>query len=178
MVRDDFAIFILSYGRPECKTLDTLSKSGYTGKVYVVIGDDDPCYESYVSKYPDSLVVFNKDKAMELLDFDDYDGGRYGKLVLYARNYCFEIAKQLGYTYGLMLDDDYRSIERRYIEGKKLKVMKIDCFDDICNCFIQFLISSKALTVAMSQGGDFIGGYDSSMAKQKVKKKSYECFLL
>lgn len=176
MIRKDFAVFILSYGRTECKTLSTLRKSGYTGKVYILIGDDDPCYNEYVKKYSNNLIVFNKDEAMRELDFDNYDGGRYAKLVLYARNYCFKIAKDLGLNYALMFDDDYRSIERRYIEENKLKVMKIDCFDEICNCFIEFLNDTGAITVAMSQGGDFIGGAESSMAKQKVKRKAMNAF--
>ena len=42
-MRDDFAIFIMSYKRPNnIATLRTLNKANYTGKYYIIVGDDDP----------------------------------------------------------------------------------------------------------------------------------------
>ena len=47
-MRDDFCAFILTHGRPDnVKTLKTLEKAGYTGKVYIVIDDEDDNEQEY-----------------------------------------------------------------------------------------------------------------------------------
>ena len=47
-MRVDFAIFIMSYKRPNnIATLRTLNKANYTGKYYIIVGDDDPCLKEY-----------------------------------------------------------------------------------------------------------------------------------
>ncbi len=39
---DDFAVFILTHGRPDTiRTLDTLKRGNYTGKWYLVIDNED-----------------------------------------------------------------------------------------------------------------------------------------
>ena len=41
-MRDDFCVFILTHGRPDqVHTYDSLMKAGYTGKVYIVIDNED-----------------------------------------------------------------------------------------------------------------------------------------
>ena len=42
MMRDDFAVMILTHGRADrVYTLKSLRKGGYTGKVYIVIDNED-----------------------------------------------------------------------------------------------------------------------------------------
>ena len=41
---------------------------------------------------------------------------------------------------------------------------------------IDFLEETNAYTVAFGQGGDFIGGKDSSLAKAKIKRKAMNSF--
>ena len=42
MMRDDFCVFILTHGRPDrVITYKTLLNAGYTGRVYIVIDDED-----------------------------------------------------------------------------------------------------------------------------------------
>ena len=41
-MRNDFAILILTHGRPDnIKTLSSLKRAGYTGKYYIVIDNED-----------------------------------------------------------------------------------------------------------------------------------------
>ena len=41
-MRDDFCAFILTHGRPyKVHTYQTLRKAGYTGKIYIVIDNED-----------------------------------------------------------------------------------------------------------------------------------------
>ena len=62
MVRDNFAIFILSHGRPdEVFTVKTLQKVGYTGKYYFII---DNIIILYLIKIKELLFIY--------IDFTNY----------------------------------------------------------------------------------------------------------
>lgn len=174
-MREDFAIFILSYGRANnIYTLNSLKDSNYTGKYYIVVGDDDPTINEYKRLYKDNLLIFNKKEIGKTFDLCDMGGS--DKVIVYARNYCFKIAKKLGLKYFAQFDDDYTSFEYRYDNGEKLKIMKSKEFDEIINIFIDFLEDTGAITVAFGQGGDFIGGKESQLFKSKIKRKAMNSF--
>ena len=174
-MRKDFAIFILSYGRANnIYTLNSLKDSNYTGKYYIVVGDDDPIIDEYKKLYKEKLLIFNKKEIGKTFDLCDIGGS--DKVIVYARNYCFKIAKELGLKYFAQFDDDYTSFEYRYDNGEKLKIMKSKEFDEIINIFIDFLEDTGAMTVAFSQGGDFIGGKESQLFKSKIKRKAMNSF--
>lgn len=175
-MRDDFVVFILSYKRADrMYTIKSLLESGYSGKYYIILGNDDPTIEEYKNKYgKDNILVFDKEEYANKVDTCDNFNKR--KVILYARNYCFDIAKELGYNYFLQLDDDYTSFEYRYDEDNKFKVLKVKEFDTLVDIMIEFLDCSNATTIAFGQGGDFIGGKDSSLAKAKIKRKAMNSF--
>lgn len=174
-MRDDFAVFILSHGRANnVKTIPTLRECGYTGKIYVIIDDMDDQEDEYRQRYGDSVIKFNK--AEEAKRSDVMDGDNDMRIVLYARNRCHDIAKQLGLTYFLELDDDYNQFRFRLYRDYKLIGIKMHDLDRIIDAMIEFLEISGALTVAMSQGGDFIGGIGSSVWKKQLARKAMNAF--
>lgn len=164
-MRDDFAVFILTHGRAKtCITQDTLAESGYTGKYYFLLDDEDsqaPEYEARFGK--EKIKIFCKSQYMELTDTINRIKDK--RCVVYARNACFDIAKELGVRYFCELDDDYKSFEHRWGEGKKLKVCAINDMDAVFEEFISFLESTDTTTIALAQGGDFIGGAKGGIAK-------------
>lgn len=49
---NNFAVFILSHGRAgNVKTYQTLINQGYTGKIYIIIDDEDDMRNSYIDMY-------------------------------------------------------------------------------------------------------------------------------
>lgn len=49
MMRDDFAVMILTHGRADrVYTLSSLRKGGYTGKVFLVLDNEDDQHDEYV----------------------------------------------------------------------------------------------------------------------------------
>ena len=175
-MRNDFCVFILSYKRANnMYTIDSLKNSNYSGKYFIVLGDDDPTISEYVEKYGrENILIFDKEYQASIVDTCDNFNRR--KVILYARNYCFDIAKSLGYKYFLQLDDDYTGFEYRYEEDDKFKILKVEEFDKLVDIMIDFLEETNAYTVAFGQGGDFIGGKDSSLAKAKIKRKAMNSF--
>lgn len=175
MMRDDFAVFILTHGRADnIKTLSTLKKGNYGGKWYVVIDNEDDQEDRYRAKYGEHVLQFDKLAISKTFDTADTSDNR--KTIVYARNACFDLARQVGVKYFLELDDDYTSIEYRYIEGKKLKIKKVSRLDDLFTYMIDFLESSGAATVALAHGGDFIGGAKSKNYESGILRKAMNSF--
>ncbi len=174
-MRSSFCVFILSHGRPEnVKTVKTLKDCGYSGDWRIVIDDEDDTAAKYASKYGDRVVTFCKSDVAKT--FDEMDTSTDRRSVVYARNACFEIAEKIGVDYFLELDDDYTSFEYRWQECGKLKVTKVRNLDKCFESYLSFLDDSGAVTVAMAQGGDLIGGCNSKNFKKRVLRKAMNSF--
>ena len=90
-MRDDFAVMICSHGRAETlTTYDALKKCGYSGKIIIVIDDEDEQQNAYNERF-DHVEVFCKEDY-----FREADGVIEGKqkAILYARNACYDIAEK------------------------------------------------------------------------------------
>lgn len=170
-MRADFGAVILSHGRPDrVSTYDSLRKFGYTGPITIVCDDMDDTLPDYQARYGDEVVVFDKKAAGEKFDvgnnFHEYDS------VVFARNACFGIARELGYRYFIMLDDDYVRFQWRYDdEGRYFMASLagrggggVKNLDGIFSLLADFLEESGAATVTMAQGGDFLGGAEGQYA--------------
>jgi len=178
---DDFAVFILTHGRAKnVITYETLRKHGYTGKIYLLVDDEDEQINLYKKNYGDQVIVFCKQDAINMTDSGDNFGKRNS--VVYARNYNFVIAEKIGIKYFLQLDDDYKQFRFTFDNDRKYitKNINIKNLDVVINAMLEFYIESGALTVAMSQGGDFIGGEGSKVSKLhmvgKFSRKAMNAF--
>ena len=164
-----YAVFILTHGRPELQhTYKSLRKYGYDGPVYFVIDNLDETAEEYKRLYGESVVVFDKQEWKEKTDTMDIDSRL--DVVVYARNAVFQIAKDLGYRYFVVLDDDYKNYEHRYVEENKLKTITPKNVGKAFEAPFKFLIDSGILCYCWEQGGDFIGGANGRFKKRCVRK--------
>lgn len=174
-MREDFTVFILTHGRADrVDTIKTLRKSGYTGPIWLVIDNEDEQRSEYEKLPVTGVYVF--DKAEEMKRTDTEDNFANHKLVVYARNRIHEIAAELGFEYFLMLDDDYKTIDYRYIDGNSLRSKSIKDADKIFELYVDFLEVSGARTVCFSQAGDFIGGATNGNFKKQVLRKAMNSF--
>lgn len=177
-MRDDFAVFILTHGRADnVVTLRTLERQGYRGRWYLIIDDEDAMAPIYYEKFgKDHVVTFCKAAAADRTDtMDNFDEHR---AILYARNESFRIARELGLTYFLQLDDDYSIFMLRYPDGSKLAHLTLTGknLEMLFEAMIDFLDSSGALTVAFAQGGDYIGGLAGGAYEKRLMRKAMNAF--
>ena len=176
-MRDDFCAFILTHGRPDrVITYDTLIKSGYTGKVFIVIDDEDKTADTYREKFGDKVLQFCKrDVAAAIDEGDNFEDRR---AIIYARNACFDLAKQVGCRYFIELDDDYYDFRYRHARDEYRGVMIKRTFDQCLNAMVAFHEETGIITVAMSQGGDHIGGGISTDNRGVgLKRKAMNSFI-
>jgi hypothetical protein len=169
MENKDFVVFILTHGRPDkVKTLSTLIKCGYTGKYCLVIDNQDPCLNEYIENYgEENIKVFDKQGMVASVD----NGNNFGNtdVILYARNACFDIARKMGVTYFMELDDDYYYFGYRYDTGARI----IKNIDAVFDSMLNFYKSVNIKSIAFSQGGDHIGGFSGI----KLLRKCMNSFL-
>lgn len=164
--RDDFAVFILTHGRANnVDTVKTLKRQGYTGRIVLMVDDEDKQIPEYKANFGRQVYVFPKKDAIAITDSGDNFNQRNS--VVYARNYNFVVAEKLGIKYFLQLDDDYTAFRYTFDNDKNYitRQINIKSLDVIIKAMLEFYIVSGAKTITMSQGGDFIGGEGSKVAK-------------
>lgn len=169
------AVFILSHGRPNnVITYETLRKLGYTGKIFIIVDDEDKTIDEYKKRYKDEIIVFSKKDYENKFDImDNFDGN---KVIVYARNACYDIARALDLDYFFEYEDDYTNFSYRFIENDSLRGKTIKNLDDILNKIVNCLDETKANTIAFAQGGDFIGGA-GSFKYNTFKRKAMNSFI-
>lgn len=157
---EDFAVFILSYGRPDrVFTYDTLRLCGYTGPIYIVNNDKDKTGPKYRSIYGEQVVTFDLDATAEMVDEGDNSGEHNTEV--YVRNAIFEIARQKGLTYFVELDDDYTGFIYKTDAHFQYRERPIRNLDRIFAAMLDYYWAMPALCLAMAQCGDFIGGAEN-----------------
>lgn len=178
MENKNFAVFILTHGRPgNIKTLTTLKKCGYTGSIYFIIDNEDKTLDAYIKNYgAENVKVFNKkefaDKVDEGNNFDER------RTITHARNACFEIAKDLGLKHFLELDDDYTAFDYRLYLNEKAIVVPIKNLNKYLDNLINYFETYNFSSIAFAQGGDFIGGlFNGKEIYRFSKRKCMNSFL-
>lgn len=179
---NDYVVFILSHGRADnVVTYKTLRRQGYTGHVVVVIDDEDKQRDKYIENFGrENVAIFNKASVAQAFD-EVWKGDR--RTVVYARNACFDIARQLGYRYFIELDDDYIYFcftfdgEGRYC--RHLFNNNLRNLDAVFSYVLEFYRKTPFASVAMSQRGDFVGGAFSRNAQTiGTRRKAMNVFFM
>ena len=171
----NIAVFILTHGRANnVQTYKTLRSHGYTGKIYLVIDDEDDQEQQYRDIYGQEVVQFCKEEYLRKSMCINPDKPR--KVILYARNACFDIAKGLGVTHFVEMDDDYSAFQWRYDDGERLRAKEVTNLDKIISLFFDFMEQSNAASIAFGQSGDLLGGRYSVRWKKQLMRKAMNSF--
>lgn len=161
---DDFCVFILTHGRPDrVLTEKALRRSGYSGRIYLVLDNEDAALERYRAAFgAENCLVF--DKKLEADACDEGNNFDERRTPLMARNACFRLAGQVGCNYFLELDDDYSYFEFRHVSACRTKLLSTrpKNLDALFSSMLEFFIAAGFTSLALAQGGDFLGGIESS----------------
>lgn len=174
----DFAVFILTHGRPNnVITLNTLKKAGYNGNLYIIIDNEDKTSSEYYDNFGDKVIMFDKKEISKT--FDEADNFEDRRAIVYARNACFNIAKDLGIKYFIQLDDDYDRFDYSFKKDLEYNTAHkpIKNINKVFNLLLEFYKKTDIKSIAMGQGGDFIGGSNSGLWKKQLKRKAMNSFI-
>lgn len=168
-MENNFAVFILTHGRPDnVLTYSTLKKCGYNGKIYLVVDNEDKHIKKYQDNFGEEFVkIFDKKSMADSIDEANNFDNR--KVIVHSRNYCFTLAKELGYKYFIQLDDDYYEFIYKFSDTKG-QVLSKD-INKIFNLMFDFYNKTDALSICFAQTGDFIGGVDNGKGVYRFAKR-------
>jgi len=166
-----FAILILCHGRPDYNdTIPALKRSGYKGRIILIVDNLDARQEDYIQKYGyDNVYVFNK--SWVALESDAMNNFNDRRANLFVRNATFDIARDLGLEYFLVLDDDYGSFCHKREECERTTRH----LNQVIEWFLEYLINTPIKCIAFSQGGDHIGGYNPAKMCKRKAMNSFFC---
>jgi hypothetical protein len=167
-MRDDFAVLIITHGRPDNQlTLETLKRENYSGQIYLVVDDEDETKERYIQQYgAEKIKIFHK---IEWFDIGDNFYDKKNSSV-YARNECFRIAKEIGLKYFVEMDDDFTDICYRYADGDTLRSKRITNLDEIFEAFCEFLEVEPITCLSFAVQGDMIGGVNGKFKEGLIRR--------
>lgn len=176
-MRDDFCAFILTHGRPDnVLTYKTLLNAGYTGKIYIVIDNEDKTAARYRENFGDIVLQFDKTAAAQT--FDEGDNFNDRRAIIYARNTCWDLARQVGCKYFIQLDDDYTGFYIRHDSKLDYVSARIKTsMNDLLMVMLDFFLSVPAVSIALSQGGDHIAGNFENKNTPSLKRKCMNSFI-
>jgi hypothetical protein len=178
---EQLAVFILTHKRPDrVFTTASLKRHGWTGPVYYIVDDEDPTVDEYRKNFgEDKVIMFSKEEEEKTMDlFDNHTGNR--GTITYVRNAAFHIAEKLGYRYFIQLDDDYAFFALTRDTRGRFHRKPIRNLDEVLHTLLDYYKSlpPHVLSLAMAQGGDFLGGSQGSMAKNlKMRRKAMNSFI-
>jgi len=156
-MRSDFAALILTHGRPDrVLTFNTLRRCGYTGRIIIVVDNEDKTYDQYRARFAE-VVVFDKKAVAARIDEGDNFNDR--RAIIYARNASFDVARDLGLRYFIQLDDDYTRFNHKRKPDNTYHDARILNLDAVFTVMVDYFEQAPRVhALAMAQGGDFMGG--------------------
>lgn len=102
-------IYIISKGRPQCRTADALTRMGYRGEWFIVCGNNDETIEEYRKNWGNERVLefdwYEQVKRSDLMD--NFGVVNMGSGAVPVRNATRDISKKRGETRHWQFDDDY-----------------------------------------------------------------------
>jgi len=155
----DFAIFILTHGRPDKQyTLDILKEHGYTGKVYLVLDDTDKSIQQYIDNFgAENIIIFNKNHYLNTADVGT--NKPTDKCILYAKCACEDISKSLGLKAFVVCDDDITRIKLRVPDYEHGSLPTYDGnFDKLFEYMVDFMIEGKLVGTGFCEQVAFLPG--------------------
>lgn len=174
-MRDDFAVMICSHGRAKTlTTFDALRECGYTGKIFIIIDDEDNQIDEYRDRF-ENVHIFCKQKYYEAAD-GVIEGKQ--KCILYARNACYDIAAENDLTFFCEIDDDISAFYFRYIAEEKAKQTKIKSLDEVFEELLHFYEHKKTSVLGFMTQGDYIGGISSKAFRQGISRTVSNVFIM
>lgn len=115
-------IYIISKGRPQCRTARTLEKMNYPGEWFIVCGNNDETLPQYRDNWGDHVIVFDwyeEIKHTDTLDNFGFEDKASGACPV--RNATMKISKKRGELRHWQFDDDYNDFHKFDVDNEKFR---------------------------------------------------------
>ena len=169
-------IFIPSYHRADnLKTVNYYKRIGWhMDNIHVVIDsetDDIPDYEYQAERTGFNLHIFNMQEARKRYDYV-HRPSQSRRSAGQARNQFYDIAKSLGIDFFMIQDDDTQGYQNKKL-GKYLGMSSLDDVNAVFEGIKNFMLKRKIGVFGVSQTGDFFGGTNKKLLRNKVMNTTF-----
>jgi hypothetical protein len=176
MGRGEINIFIPSYHRANSlKTVIYFQKIGWdVSKIHVFIdseADDKLDYEEVANKIGFNLHIFDMEEARKRYDYV-HRPSKSRRSAGQARNMFYDKAKELGISFYMVQDDDTQNYEIKRF-GKYVRMANIDDIETVFLGVKSFMEKRRIGLFGISQTGDFIGGVNTKLLRNKVMNTTF-----
>lgn len=175
----NYAVFILSHKRADrVETFSTLRNSGYTGRIFIVLDDEDPQRLDYEIRFKDKentkVIVFHKRIYMRLTDTVTND--KQASSPVYARNFIEHYAERIGCLAYIVMDDDITNLRFRYVENyvSKSQALK-SSLDEVLEAYIKYLLTANIATLSFATVMVYAGGVHNEADMVRLANHRYTC---
>lgn len=101
-------VYIISKGRPQCKTAQTLEKMEYPGEWFIVCGNNDETLPEYQDAWGEHVLVFDwYDEVTRTDTLDNFGFDEMASGACPVRNATARISRERGELRHWQFDDDY-----------------------------------------------------------------------
>lgn len=175
-MRDDFAIFIISHERADrVESYNMLRKAGYTGKICIVVDDEDSQLSEYKEKFiglGEDYVIYNKDLYRTATEVCR----RVEGCATYARNAVEYFAKAKGLKAFMVADDDLLRLRFRHNEKGVLKSTPVTSgLNEILESYIDFILESNIACVSFGTANVYMNGIKPESVSNN--RLPFNCFI-
>lgn len=154
------AIFICTHGRPDKQiTLKVLRDAGYTGKIILVLDDEDETISEYYDNLDmcDDFVFFKKQSVIDTTNTTSSPPNR--KTILYAKNACEIDAEKRGLDVFAICDDDIPGFRYRYVEDGSCKSLTItNNMDKVIQSYMEYVINADITATSFGMAQFYFSG--------------------
>jgi len=169
-------IFIPSYHRAEnLKTVKYFVKIGWQpSNIHVFVdseADDLIDYDEVSNEIGFNLHVFSMDEARERYDYI-HRPSKSRRSAGQARNMFYDKAKELGIEFYMVQDDDTVGYEIKKF-GKYKGMASVDDISNVFEGVKDFMYKREIGLFGVSQTGDFIGGTNKKLLRNKVMNTTF-----
>ncbi len=169
-------LFIPSYHRAKnLKTVKYFVRIGYDpAKIHVFIdseADDEAEYRLMSERYGVNLHVFDMNEARARYDYV-HRPSTSRRSAGQARNMFYDYAKSAGIKLYVAQDDDTTGYQIKR-GGKYLRMATVEEVINVFNCVVELMKNKKIGCFGISQTGDFIGGVNKKLLRNKVMNTTF-----
>lgn len=155
---------ICTHGRPNAQhTLKTLRASGYTGKVILIVDDEDDTVGELVQNNCGNnteFMTFCKQNYIDKSDTGTNENQR--KCILYAKNFCECLAQNIELDAFVIADDDILNFRFRYPEEGSLKSQKVlSTMDEVMDAYYKVMLDCDMVATGFGFTQFYFSGSDS-----------------
>lgn len=114
-------VYIISKGRPNCTTAQTLEKIGFPGEWFIVCGNNDETLPEYRKKWGERVLVFDWHEEVKHSDLlDNFGVEKMGSGAVPVRNATRALSEARGEKRHWQFDDDYVNFyAKSKVDGKQ-----------------------------------------------------------